>query len=33
MQLRQLDVTGSVLLADGTELKLISGLDDCSGSA
>jgi len=30
MQLWQLDVTGSVFLTDGTELKLISGLDDCS---
>ena len=30
MQLWQLDVTGSVFLAEGTELKLISGLDDCS---
>jgi transposase InsO family protein len=30
MELWQLDVTGSVFLADGTELKLISGLDDCS---
>jgi transposase InsO family protein len=30
MQLWQLDVTGSVFLADGSELKLISGLDDCS---
>ena len=30
MQLWQLDVTGSVFLADGTELKLISGIDDCS---
>ena len=30
MQLWQMDVTGSVFLADGTELKLISGLDDCS---
>jgi transposase InsO family protein len=30
MQLWQLDVTGSVFLADGTELKLISGLDDHS---
>jgi transposase InsO family protein len=30
MQLWQLDVTGSVFLADGTELKLVSGLDDCS---
>jgi transposase InsO family protein len=30
MQLWQLDVTGSVFLADGTECKLISGLDDCS---
>jgi hypothetical protein len=29
MQLWQLDVTGSVFLADGTELKLVSGLDDC----
>jgi hypothetical protein len=30
MQLWQLDVTGSVFLAGGTELKLVSGLDDCS---
>jgi transposase InsO family protein len=30
MQLWQMDVTGSVFLADGTECKLISGLDDCS---
>jgi len=30
MQLWQLDVTGSVFLADGAECKLISGLDDCS---
>jgi hypothetical protein len=30
VQLWQMDVTGSVFLADGTELKLISGLDDCS---
>jgi transposase InsO family protein len=30
MQLWQLDVTGSVFLTDGTELKLISGLDDHS---
>jgi transposase InsO family protein len=30
MQLWQLDVTGSVFLADGSELKLVSGLDDCS---
>jgi transposase InsO family protein len=30
MQLWQLDVTGSVFLADGSELKLISGIDDCS---
>ena len=30
MQLWQLDVTDSVFLADGTQLKLISGLDDCS---
>jgi transposase InsO family protein len=30
MQLWQMDVTGSVFLAGGTELKLISGLDDCS---
>ena len=28
MQLWQLDITGSVFLADGTELKLISGIDD-----
>ena len=26
----QLDITGSVFLADGTELKLISGIDDHS---
>jgi transposase len=30
MQLWQLDVTGSVFLVDGTELKLISGIDDHS---
>ena len=30
MQLWQLDVTASVFLADGTELKLISGIDDHS---
>jgi transposase InsO family protein len=30
MQLWQMDVTGSVFLADGSELKLISGIDDCS---
>jgi transposase InsO family protein len=30
MELWQMDVTGSVFLADGTELKLISGIDDCS---
>jgi len=30
MQLWQMDITGSVFLADGTELKLISGIDDCS---
>ncbi len=30
MQLWQLDVTGSVFLAGGTELKLISGIDDHS---
>jgi hypothetical protein len=30
MQLWQLDVTGSVFLADGTELKLVSGIDDHS---
>jgi transposase InsO family protein len=30
MQLWQIDVTGSVFLADGTELKLISGIDDHS---
>jgi transposase InsO family protein len=30
MQLWQLDITGSVFLADGTELKLISGIDDHS---
>jgi transposase InsO family protein len=30
MQLWQMDVTGSVFLVNGTECKLISGLDDCS---
>jgi transposase InsO family protein len=30
MQLWQMDVIGSVFLADGTELKLVSGLDDGS---
>ena len=30
MELWQLDVTGSVFLADGTECKLISGIDDHS---
>jgi transposase InsO family protein len=30
MELWQMDVTGSVFLADGTELKLISGIDDHS---
>jgi transposase InsO family protein len=30
MQLWQLDSTGSVFLTDGTELKLISGIDDHS---
>src|SRR5215472_14484235 len=30
MQLWQLDITGSVFLTDGTELKLISGIDDHS---
>ena len=30
MQLWQLDITASVFLTDGTELKLISGLDDHS---
>ena len=30
MQLRRLDVTGLVFLADGTELKLVSGIDDHS---
>jgi transposase len=30
MQLWQLDIVGGVLLADGTELKLVSGLDDHS---
>jgi hypothetical protein len=28
MQLWQTDITASVFLTDGTELKLISGLDD-----
>ena len=30
MQLWQLDVTGSVFLADGTECKVITGMDDHS---
>jgi hypothetical protein len=30
MQLWQLDITGSVFLADGSEVKLISGIDDHS---
>jgi transposase InsO family protein len=30
MQLWQLDITGSVFMTDGTELKLISGIDDHS---
>ncbi len=30
MQLWQMDITGSVFLVDGTELKLISGIDDHS---
>ena len=30
MQLWQMDITGSVFLTDGTELKLISGIDDHS---
>jgi len=30
MQLWQLDITGSVFLVDGTELKLVSGVDDHS---
>ena len=30
MELWQLDVTGSVFLADGTECKLVSGIDDHS---
>src|SRR5215472_417070 len=30
MQLWQMDITGSVFLADGTECKLISGIDDQS---
>jgi transposase InsO family protein len=30
MQLWQVDITGSVFLTDGTELKLISGIDDHS---
>jgi transposase InsO family protein len=30
MELWQLDITGSVFLADGSELKLISGIDDHS---
>ena len=33
MQLWQPDITGSVFLTEGTELKLISGIDDHSGSA
>lgn len=30
MQLWQPDTTGSVFLTDGTEPRLISGIDDCS---
>jgi transposase InsO family protein len=30
MQLWQLDIVGGIRLADGTELKLVSGLDDHS---
>jgi hypothetical protein len=30
MQLWQLDIVGGILLADGSELKLVSGLDDHS---
>jgi hypothetical protein len=30
MQLWQLDIVGGIRLADGTELKLVSGIDDHS---
>ena len=30
MQLWQMDVMGGVLLADGTELKVVTGVDDHS---
>jgi hypothetical protein len=33
MQLWQLDIMGSIWLEDGSECKLVSGLDDYSGSA
>lgn len=33
MQLRQLDVTASLFLADGRECQVITGVDDHSGSA
>src|SRR5215467_10360807 len=30
MELRQLDVTASLFLADGRECKIVTGIDDCS---
>jgi transposase len=30
MQLWQLDIVGGILLTDGTEAKIVTGLDDCS---
>jgi transposase len=30
MQLWQLDIVGGVMLTDGTEAKIVTGLDDCS---
>ena len=32
MELWQLDVVGGVLLADGAEVKVLTGVDDHSGS-
>jgi hypothetical protein len=33
MQLWQLDVTASAFLASGAEVKIVTGVDDHSGSA
>ena len=32
MELWQMDVVGGIVLADGTELKALTGIDDCAGS-